>query len=197
MAFMDNGFDVGSQIRELVNELEAADPDAGMAALVKSAWAAAVDPRVQQHVTGVYVIPDSGARAVIVYVDSPLWSTELNMQRELLRLKLNMKINELRGIDPSEQDSSVVVEQILKLKITVSKRQYARREVRMTTYDLLQEGDRQLEEIDPVPLEADEEQVLKSTVDRVENPDLAKIAYEAAKSSIEWQKGLSSADEAV
>lgn len=183
------GYDIGSEIEGVVRSLQRNNPDLSATARVKRAWNLSVDKRIAEHVTAVFVVPNTAASEVIIYVDSSIWATELNMQSELLRLNLNIELNK-----DADEPSNVMrkAEQVEKLTFKVSKEQYAARERRLTTLQLLEAEDEDYRKAQPVALDEEELSGLEEALSHIENDQLRDTAYAAAKASLEWQKGVDS-----
>lgn len=183
------GYDIGSEIEGVVRSLQRNNPDLSATARVKRAWNLSVDKRISEHVTAVFVVPNTAASEVIVYVDSSIWATELNMQSELLRLNLNIELNK-----DADEPSNVMrkAEQVEKLTFKVSKEQYAARERRLTTLQLLEAEDEDYRKAQPVALDEEELSGLEEALSHIENDQLRDTAYAAAKANLEWQKGVDS-----
>lgn len=183
------GYDIGSEIEGVVRSLQRNNTDLSATARVKRAWNLSVDKRIAEHVTAVFVVPNTAASEVIVYVDSSIWATELNMQSELLRLNLNIELN--KDVD---EPSNVMrkAEQVEKLTFKVSREQYAARERRLTTLQLLEAEDEDYRKAQPVALDEEELSGLEEALSHIENDQLRDTAYAAAKANLEWQKGVDS-----
>lgn len=183
------GYDIGSEIEGVVRSLQRNNPDLSATARVKRAWNLSVDKRIAEHVTAVFVVPNTAASEVIVYVDSSIWATELNMQSELLRLNLNIKLNK-----DADEPSNVMrkAEQVEKLTFKVSKEQYVARDRRLTTLQLLEAEDEDYRKAQPVALDEEELSGLEEALSHIENDQLRDTAYAAAKANLEWQKGVDS-----
>lgn len=179
------GYDIGAEIRGVVSSFQRDNPDLSATARVKRAWNLSVDKRIAEHVTAVFIVPNTAASEVIIYVDSSIWATELNMQSELLRLNLNIELNK-------DADANVMrkAEQVEKLTFKVSKEQYVARERRLTTLQLLEAEEEGYRKAQPVELDDDEIANLEEAVAHIENDQLRDIAYAAAKANLEWQKGI-------
>lgn len=183
------GYDIGSEIEGVVRSLQRNNPDLSATARVKRAWNLSVDKRIAEHVTAVFIVPNTAASEVIVYVDSSIWATELNMQSELLRLNLNIELNK----DVNEPSNVMrKAEQVEKLTFKVSKEQYVARERRLTTLQLLEAEDEDYRKAQPVALDDDELSGLEEALSHIENDQLRDTAYAAAKANLEWQKGVDS-----
>lgn len=183
------GYDIGSEIEGVVRSLQRNNPDLSATARVKRAWNLSVDKRIAEHVTAVFVVPNTAASEIIVYVDSSIWATELNMQSELLRLNLNIELNK-----DADEPSNVMrkAEQVEKLTFKVSKEQYAARDRRLTTLQLLEAEDEDYRKAQPVALDEEELSDLEEALSHIENDQLRDTAYAAAKANLEWQKGVDS-----
>lgn len=183
------GYDIGSEIEGVVRSLQRNNPDLSATARVKRAWNLSVDKRIAEHVTAVFVVPNTAASEIIVYVDSSIWATELNMQSELLRLNLNIELNK-----DADEPSNVMrkAEQVEKLTFKVSKEQYAARDRRLTTLQLLESEDEDYRKAQPVALDEEELSGLEEALSHIENDQLRDTAYAAAKANLEWQKGVDS-----
>ncbi len=183
------GYDIGSEIEGVVRSLQRDNPDLSATARVKRAWNLSVDKRIAEHVTAVFVVPNTAASEVIVYVDSSIWATELNMQSELLRLNLNIELNK-----DADEPSNVMrkAEQVEKLTFKVSKEQYVARDRRLTTLQLLEAEDEDYRKAQPVALDEEELSSLEEALSHIENDQLRDTAYAAAKANLEWQKGVDS-----
>lgn len=183
------GYDIGSEIEGVVRSLQRDNPDLSATARVKRAWNLSVDKHIAEHVTAVFVVPNTAASEVIVYVDSSIWATELNMQSELLRLNLNIELNK-----DADEPSNVMrkAEQVEKLTFKVSKEQYVARDRRLTTLQLLEAEDEDYRKAQPVALDEEELSGLEEALSHIENDQLRDTAYAAAKANLEWQKGVDS-----
>ena len=183
------GYDIGSEMERVVRSLQRNNPDLSATARVKRAWNLSVDKRIAEHVTAVFVVPNTAASEIIVYVDSSIWATELNMQSELLRLNLNIELNK-----DADEPSNVMrkAEQVEKLTFKVSKEQYAARDRRLTTLQLLEAEDEDYRKAQPVALDEEELSGLEEALSHIENDQLRDTAYAAAKANLEWQKGVDS-----
>ena len=183
------GYDIGSEIEGVVRSLQRNNPDLSATARVKRAWNLSVDKRIAEHVMAVFVVPNTAASEIIVYVDSSIWATELNMQSELMRLNLNIELNK-----DADEPSNVMrkAEQVEKLTFKVSKEQYVARDRRLTTLQLLEAEDEDYRKAQPVALDEEELSGLEEALSHIENDQLRDTAYAAAKANLEWQKGVDS-----
>lgn len=182
-----DGVNLGREAMGFVGALERKNPDLSAAARVRAAWRNVSSARVREHVTGVFVVPNTGASEAIVYTDTPMWAGELNMQVELMRLKLNMELARMNGDGGAEQ--------VRKLKFEASRQKYLAKDRRETTYEQLEEEDAELKRVEPVPIPAGEDAALRAAASGISDERLREAAYGAAKASLEWHRGLESAGE--
>lgn len=196
MRCMD-GMDLGAEIQRMMRKLEYANPELSDTARIQKAWSVSMDSTVLSHTDAVFVVPDSNGEDVIIYVDTPIWATELNMQVELMRLKLNITLNkmlEAEGKLPEQHDENALFdmqtrEQVKRLRFVTSKQSYRPRRSQQTAAEQMEESD-ELAGVEPVPLTEQEIQQLQEIVAAIENPELRKAAFEAAKANMELQKGI-------
>ena len=170
-----DGHNLATEIKGIVEDLERSNPDLSATARVKKAWNVAVDERANEHVNAVFVVPNTNASEVIVYVDTAIWAAELSMQEELLKLKINMELQ---------------AEQVESLKFLVSKGQYAGAAKKTNTFDQLDEEEKRLKSVQPVELNQDELAPIQEAAAHIEDDRVRNAVYAAAKASLEWQKGL-------
>lgn len=193
---MDN-FDLGSEVQKLVSKLQGQDPARLASARVKTAWNRAVPASIAKHVTGVFVVPETQAQEVIVYVDSQLVATDLTMQADPLRMALNVEINKMRGAAYEQAlargATLAEVEQVKTLRFRVSRERYISKDRRETTFDVLDAEQAKYASVEPVALDEQELNDLREAVSRIEDDRLRKAAYGAAVANLEWQKGLAAA----
>lgn len=180
-------FDFGSQAQQIVNSYRRDNPELSASARVKRAWNASADPRVAEHVTAVFIVPNTNASEVIIYVDDAIWASEFNLQSEVLRLKLNMQINSDHA---AQQGEPRIAEQVEKLAFKVSKDKYIAKERKITTRQVLDEEEAPYKNAAPIELSDDEQSQLFIALEGIENDALRDIAYAAAKANLEWQKGI-------
>lgn len=176
-------FNFSSEVNRILGSMKRDNPELSDSMRIKHAWNAVVDPRIANHVTAVFVVPNTGASEVIIYVDDAIWATELGLQSEILRLNLNMRLKE-------QSTTSNYKEQVEKLSFKVSKEKYIARERRLSTRELMNEEDKKYKEAQPVSLSDDEMTDLNQAFAQIDNDPIREIAYAAAKANLEWKKGI-------
>ena len=190
-------FDLGSEIHKLVSKLQGGDPAHLATARVKTAWNRAVPASIAKHVTGVFVVPETQAQEVIVYVDSQLVATDLTMQADPLRMALNVEVNKMRGAAYEQALARGAtlseVEQVKCLRFRVTRDRYLSKNRRETTFDALEAEQAKFAAVEPVALGEEELNDLREAVSHIEDDRLREAAYNAAVANLEWQKGLAAA----
>ena len=146
------------------------DRTGGLArARVTEAWSTAAGPEIARHTSGTHMREDE----LVVYVDSPVWATELSA----LSGPLVARVNEVIG-----------QELVRSMRFTVSKRvqEQRTRERQEADDDLFYAEDK----VEPVPLsEAEIEQVRRSA-EAIRNPELRETVIRATVKDLEWKRGL-------
>lgn len=184
------GTDLGGAVRELLESIERRDPEVVASARNSRAWAQAADEAQRSHTCAVYTVPGTGGAEVVVYVDSNIWATELSLQGELLRLKMNIALRdaaEHAGTFDPQADN----ERVKKLRFATSRERYrsARPEDTSTAQQLLDEGMHY--DVEPLPLTHEEEVQLAAQAAAIENPQVRKAALEAMRTDAMLKKALS------
>lgn len=186
--------DFGAEIRKLVQRVQTNNPDIIAATRVRKAWESTADARALEHTDTVYVVPGSMGEEVVVYVDSQLWAVDLNLQSELLRLRINLAIQgmfEAEGFGSRTPSDGVLFEYeqneyVKSLKFVPSKEKYTKR--------FRQDEEENLEEIgrvdvEPVGLSDEELAALYIRVSHIQDDQLRQKAFDAARASMEVAKG--------
>lgn len=184
------GTELGDALRELLGSIERRDPEVVASARNAQAWNQAADEVQRSHVDAVYTVPGTQGSELVVYVDSNIWATELSLQSELLRLKMNIALRdaaEAAGTFNPQADC----ERIKKLRFAASREHYrsARPEDTSTQQQLLDEGMRY--NVEPLPLTPQEEARLEELAASIENPQIRKAALEAMRADAMLKKALS------
>lgn len=175
-----------SEVQRIFNSVRQNNPELSQSLRVKRAWNSTVDKRIAKHVTAVFVIPNTNASEIIVYVDDSIWATELNLQAEILRLNMNIH---LHNNDYSKQHEDNP-EQVKKLIFKVSKDKYISKENRLSTRERIEQETSRYRNAQPVSLSEEEEADLNKAFSRIDNDAIREAAYAAARANLEWHKGI-------
>ena len=196
---MKRGFsgtvNIGDELRQLAGAMERKNPDLAASARVQIAWRKAVDARVAQHTNAVFVVPHTDGGEVVVYMDSPLWAADMNMQAERFRMHLNIALGELyedegEGLgDGALFDIASRVERVKKLKFAASKDAYAGRAACAGGIDDFG-ADEQPFQVDLEPLSADADAELQASAGKLDDDELRAAALAAARANLGRRKAL-------
>lgn len=183
-----SGINIQDALKGILSNIEEANPDMVASARVSQAWKMCSSDTQRAHVDAVYTVPGTGASKVVIYVDSGIWATELNLQVEMIKLRMNLALQEIlkeEGIFKPDDDQ----ERIKSLRFAVSKDKYrGKRPCDVSTENQLDcEGMRV--QTDPVSLSQAEEEQLQKDVACIEDPALRRAAYDAMKADMELKKG--------
>ena len=186
--------DLGAEMSRTLSQLEKNDPELALSLRIRQAWSSAISSKVQKHVDGVFVVPHTNGEEFIVYVDSPLRATEMTMQSELYRISLNTELARMSlGAERTKESIAGSKDIVKKIKFVPSKEQYRGRTHNLASSDDMSAGSGKYQ-ADPIPLDAQELKELDEIVAPVNDPDLRRAIYDAAKASLELGKGIDRAE---
>lgn len=176
------GRGLGDGIGEMLSAVKSKQPEMVISARNAKVWHEVAEPAASEHTDAVYTVAGTGGSQVVVYVDANIWATELGLQAEFLRLKMNLKLSEGAGAgaDP---------EPIKRLRFAASKEKYRGKracDVSVET-QLLDEGMHFAGE--PVELSAAEQQEVEEACASIEDARLRRAAIDAMKAGLELRKG--------
>lgn len=131
-------------------------------------WDEVVGPDIAEH-TFISGLKDG---VLIVLVDSPVWSSELNAMAEQLKNRLSQELGQ---------------ETVKSLRFTVSRRVSLERSERAVRAQV--ERGYGAEKVEPSPLSPSELEAVQRSVARIENESLREAALRATISDLESKKG--------
>ena len=176
------GRGLGDGIGEMISAARSRQPEMVVSARNAQAWHEIAEPAASQHTDAVYTVAGTGGSQVVVYVDANIWATELGLQAEFLRLKMNLKLAEGagEGADP---------EPIKRLRFAASKEKYRGKRACDVSVEaqLLDEGMHFTGE--PAALSAEEAAEVEEACAAIEDPRLRRAALDAMRAGLELQKG--------
>ena len=176
------GTGLGDAIGSMLDEVRDRQPEMVLSARNLSAWQQIADPAQLAHTDAVYTVPDTHGSQVVVYVDANIWATELGLQSEFLRLKMNMALC-------AEKGGCADAEPVKRLRFAASKEKYrGKRACDVSVAQQLLDEDMRFSG-DPVALSDDEEAVLAEQVSGIEDPKIRRAALDAMRASAELRKG--------
>lgn len=186
---MQEGTNIKDALSSMLASIGQRDPQVVMSAKVSKAWRMSANDAQQAHVNAVYLVPETQGSKVVVYVDSSIWATELGLQAEILRLKMNLALQQLNA-DGMVDGFGDLVEPVKQLRFKVSKEEYrSRTSADVPVQEQLSDEGMRID-ASPVPLSAEEERSLREQVSHIENPKVREAAYGAMKSDFELKKGM-------
>ena len=142
-------------------------------AQVAEVWLEAVGPEIAKHTADVHLREGE----LVVYVDSPVWATELTA----LSARLRQNVNECLG-----QELVGAMRFSVSRKVSVQRMREAQAEEDEQFYEE--------DKVEPEPLtEAEIEQVRQSAA-AIRNPDLRETVIRATVKDLEWKRGLEKRD---
>ena len=119
------------------------------------------------HTNNVYIMNKDGVQTLIVYVDEPIFAAELNAQRELIKLTLLQFFGE----------------EVEEFKIYVSRGKYKRNHPYLDEEALNAQTASK-----PLPLDENEQGLVKNTVETLQAPELKKSFEKAMTASLGLKK---------
>lgn len=165
---------LGDALGSLVRSI---DSGGGIAAArVAEEWKEAAGQEIARHTAGVFVRGDE----LVVYVDSPIWATELSALHETLRQALN----ELLGQDL-----------VRSIRFTVSRKveeQRSREHAEEASIDSYTE-----DVVEPVALTEAELDQVRSSASVIRDEGLREAVLRATVKDLEWKRGLARRDAAL
>ena len=181
------GTTVGDALRGILDAVERRDPEMVASARNSQAWRTAADDTQLKHTDAVYTVPGTQGSEVVVYVDSNIWAAELGLQAELLRLKMNMALQEMHSRAGGVQEPR---EYVRKMRFAASRSRYrsARPEDTSTAQQLLDAGMSYC--VEPLPLSPEEERWIDEQVAGIESPAIRKAARAAMREDAMLKKAL-------
>ncbi len=136
-------------------------------------WPEAVGAEIARHTAGLHVREGE----LVVYVDSPVWATELSA----LSAKLVSSLNECLGQDL-----------VSSIRFSVSKKVSEQR-----SREAVEQEDEAFYDEDKVqsrPLPQDEIEQIRQSAAAIRNPDLRETVIRATIKDLEWKRGLEQRD---
>ncbi len=177
------GTGLGEGMLSMLGEVRRRQPEMVLSARNNDIWRKVADPAAVSHTDAVYTVPETAGSQVVIYVDANIWATELGLQCELLRLKMNIAITGADGY--SGQDP----EPIKRLRFAASKEKYrGKRACDVPVEQQLLDEDMHFKG-DPVALTPEEEADIERQVAGIEDPRIRRAALAAMRASAELRKG--------
>ncbi len=167
MAKRGTSTDLGSALGKLVRRLDRSSGGGWRNVRATEAWPEVVGPAIAGHTGRLFL----RGGELVVYVDSPVWASELSAMSEMLRSRLN----EALGKDD-----------VRSIRFTVSREVSAGRE---RTRREQRETEERESRVQPVELSETELAEVRQSVSAIENEELREAAFRATVKHLEWSKG--------
>jgi hypothetical protein len=158
-----------TSLRAILGRLDRKSGGGADSARVGAAWVAVVGTTVQGHTTGAYMRDGT----LIVYVDSPVWATELSAMSERYREALNEEIGQ---------------ELVRTIRFTVSKKVVEQHRI----VSAVREHDDfyQEDNVPSVPLTPAELSRVVRSVAAIPDSELREAVLRATIKDLEWKRGI-------
>ena len=140
---------------------------------VADIWADAVGPEIAKHTSDIYLRESE----LVVYVDSPVWATELTALSARLAENVNARLGQ---------------ELVGSMRFTVSRKVSEQREREART-----EADADFYEEDEVevePLDQGEVEQVRQSASAIRSPELREAVIRATVKDLEWKRALAKRD---
>jgi hypothetical protein len=167
-----SGVDLATELDKLARGLDRRGHGGLLQAKVNEAWSAIAGPSVSSHTTGAHL--RSGE--LIIYVDSPVWATELSALSEQYRLALNERIGQ---------------ESVRDVRFSVSKKVSDHQEQGRLEDEA--EAVRREDDVPAVALTANERAQIEASVVGIPDEELRETVLRATIADLEWKKGIAAA----
>jgi len=141
------------------------------AVALQGAWEDVADESVLAHTDNVINDKKRGEVVVVVFVDSAQWAAQLNMDKEYYRIELGHALE--RNLE--------------EVRFVVSQKTGVRKEFKKAEQ---MQAIGKFANVESVPLSAEEEKLVRFSLDEIEDEKLREKVFKALKADIEWKKGI-------
>lgn len=163
------GSDIGPALQRVVKSMDRSGGGGLLSARVEALWPEVVGSAIAAHTARAHVRRGE----LNVYVDSPVWATELSAMSEELRRRLNEALGK---------------EAVRSVRFTVSSK--ATRPAGDAGPGARGDADARVK---PIALDADERRRVEESAAGIADPELRETAVRATTKQLEWSKGLKAA----
>ena len=160
---------MGAALGGIVSRLDRKSGGAYSLARVTSVWTEVAGPSVAAHTTGAHMRQGT----LIIYVDSPIWATELSAMSEPYRVTINTSLGE---------------ELVRSVRFSVSKRVAEERGLARQEEELDDFYDADV--VDSVKLTEAEMSQVESSVSVIRDEELREAVLRATVRDMEWKRGI-------
>lgn len=166
------GVSLGSELERVAEGLNRRGGGGLVQARVMNAWSAVAGHGVLTHTAGAHLRDGE----LVIYVDSPVWATELSALSENYRTAVNEKLGK---------------EMVRAVRFSVSRKvaqQRSERDQENETRAAYREDD-----VPSVPLTGNERAQVEASVAAISDPELRQAVLRATVADLEWKKGIKAA----
>ena len=160
---------LGQALDGIVRRLDRKGKGAYTNARVGSAWMDVVGPMVAGHTTGAHLREGT----LVVFVDSPIWATELTAMAEQYRSSVNERMGE---------------NLVSAVRFTVSRK--VQEEHRLQRHEAETDEFYREADVESVSLTENELAQIKSSIADIPDEELREAVLRATVRDMEWKKGL-------
>ena len=166
------GHNLGDELSKLTTRLDRKSGGAYLQATVSRAWAKVAGDSVVAHTTGAHLREGE----LLVYVDSPVWATELSALSEPYRVALNEEIGE---------------QAVRTVRFSVSRKVQFKVEEDLNEREAAKE--RESDKVPSIPLSKQEKEQIEASASSIPDLELREAVVRATIADLEWKKGLKAA----
>lgn len=159
----------------LMRKLDRKGGGAYLQTRVGQAWIKTAGPAVYAHTTGAHIREGE----LVVFVDTPLWATELSALSEHYREAVNKELGEML---------------VKSVRFTVSRN--VEKEKRIDRQLLESEQHLDQDKVEPVALSDSELAQVESSTSSIPDEELRRAVLKATIADLQWKKGLKARGEA-
>jgi hypothetical protein len=160
---------LGTSLQGMIGRLDRRGEGGAASALAGAAWLSIVGSTVQAHTTGAYMREGT----LIVYVDSPAWSTELSAMSERYRTALNEEIGQ---------------ELVREMRFSVSRKVIEQH--RIVAVEKERDDFYKEDNVPSVPLSSSERAQVEASVEAIPDLELREAVLRATVKDLEWKRGI-------
>lgn len=160
---------IGDALRSIATRLDQRSGGGLLQARVAAVWAKVAGASVDQHTTGAHLRDGE----LVVFVDSPVWASELSALSEHYREALEKEIGK---------------DTVHSVRFAVSRRVDQKRAEE--TRQAEEEKEKSADQVPSVPLTEQERAQVEASAAVIENDELREAAIRATVADLEWKKGI-------
>jgi len=172
MSARGKGVALGASMEALLKRLDRKNDGAYLQTRVAGLWQEIAGETVLSHTTGAHLKRGE----LVIYVDSPIWATELSA---------------LAGEYQKRINASLGKETVTSVRFTVSRK--VGDEHRFQALERAAKDEAEKDRVEAVPLSASERAQVEASAGAIEDEALREAVVRATIADLEWKKGLSRA----